>query len=416
MSIRSSADLVELLRRHELLTPDQLKEAADDLAPRFAEARALAGELLRRDWLTAFQINQLFQGKGDGLVLGAYVLLERLGEGGMGAVFKARDRRLDRVVALKIIRKDRLGSPEAQRRFRREIRAAAQLAHANIVCAYDSDQIGDVHFFAMEYVEGTDLHKLVEKDGPLPVDLACEYVRQAALGLQHAHERGMVHRDIKPSNLLLTHADGKAVVKLLDLGLARLKRPDEGTEHSGTMTLEGSAMGTPDFMAPEQARDSHGVDIRADLYSLGCTLYFLIGGDVPFPEGSVTDKLFKHTLEEPRPLEEMRPGTPPAVIAVVRRLMAKRPDDRYQTPAEAAAVLGAVAAADDWVLEPDAASTTKAVSPFAGLTTTDAPPMSAVRPAPARRPVSWIGLAVAAAAVIALAASAAVVWSFLRAH
>ena len=140
------------------------------------------------------------------------------------------------------------------------------------------------------------------------------------------------------------------------------------------MTLEGSAMGTPDFMAPEQARDSHGVDIRADLYSLGCTLYFLVAGDVPFPVGNITEKLFKHTLEEPRPLEEMRPGTPPAVIAVVRRLMAKRPDDRYQTPAEAAAVLGAVAAADDWVLEPDAPSTMKAVSPFAGLTTTDAPP------------------------------------------
>ena len=182
------------------------------------------------------------------------------------------------------------------------------------------------------------------------------------------------------------------------------------------MTLEGSAMGTPDFMAPEQARDSHGVDIRADLYSLGCTLYFLVGGDVPFPVGSITEKLFKHALEEPRSLEEMRPGTPPAVIAVVRRLMAKRPDDRYQTPAEAAAVLGAVAAADDWVLELDAASTMKAVSPFAGLTTTDVVPPQAAHPARTCRQMSWIGAAVAAAVVVVLAASAAVVWSFLSAH
>ena len=172
--------------------------------------------------MTAYQINQLFQDKGDGLVLGNYVLLERLGEGGMGAVFKARDRRLDRVVALKLIRKERLASVEAQRRFRREIRAASQLAHPNVVRAYDADQVGDVHFFAMEYVDGIDLHKLVERDGPLPVAQACDYVRQAALGLQHAHERGMVHRDIKPSNLLLTQVDGKAVVKVLDLGLARL--------------------------------------------------------------------------------------------------------------------------------------------------------------------------------------------------
>ena len=182
------------------------------------------------------------------------------------------------------------------------------------------------------------------------------------------------------------------------------------------MTLEGSAMGTPDFMAPEQARNAHGVDIRADLYSLGCTLYFLIGGDVPFPEGSATDKLVRHTLEEPRPLEEMWPGTPAAVIAVVRRLMAKRPEDRYQTPAEAAAVLGAVAAADDWVLEPDAPATVRTVSPFAGLSTTALAPSPPVRPAPARRPTLWVGLAAAAAVVSALAVSAVVAWRFLGTH
>jgi len=353
MPIQSSADLVELLRRHELLAPAQLKETAGVLAPRFAEPRGLAAELLRRGWATPYQINQLFNGKGDALVLGGYVLLERLGEGGMGQVFKARDRTSGRVVALKLVHGKRLESPNAERRFRREIRAASQIDHPNVVRAYDSDRVGDAYFFAMEYVEGIDLHKLVERDGPLPFAEACDYARQAALGLQHAHERGLVHRDVKPANLLLTRADGRPVVKLLDLGLARVDRPT-GSEHSRTLTMEGSGLGTPDFMAPEQARNAHGVDIRADLYGLGCTLYFLIGGGVPFPEGNTTEKLINHTLHEPRPLEELRPGTPSAVCAVVRRLMAKRPEDRYQTPAEAAAVLGAVATADDWVIEPDA--------------------------------------------------------------
>jgi tRNA A-37 threonylcarbamoyl transferase component Bud32 len=268
------------------------------------------------------------------------VLLEKLGEGGMGQVFKAKDRKQGRVVALKLIRKERLDDPDAVRRFEREVRAAAALDHPNIVRAYGADRVGGTLLLAMEHVEGAiDLGALVKKDGPLPVGRACDYVRQAALGLQQPYERGIVHRDIKPTNLLLT-ADG-GVVKILDLGLARLDRPRAGDETVSSMTQEGTILGTPDFLAPEQALEPHGVDIRADLYSLGCTFYYLLTGRVPFPAGSLLLKLNKHQNEQPPPVEALRSDVPPGVARVVRKLMAKDPGDRYRTPAELAAALAA---------------------------------------------------------------------------
>src|SRR5262249_45066144 len=218
--------LVDALRRYRLLDAAQLGEVGRELTPRFALPLDLARELLRREWLTAYQVNQLMQGRGHELLRGSYVLLERLGEGGMGAVFKAKHWKLKRVVALKLIRKERLGNAEGVRRFLREIRAAAQLDHAHVVRAYDAEEVEGTYLLAMEFVPGTDLAKLVKQRGPLPVSQACDYVRQAALGLQHAHQRGLVHRDVKPSNLLLT-ADGNTV-KVLDLGLARLTTTDLG--------------------------------------------------------------------------------------------------------------------------------------------------------------------------------------------
>ncbi len=329
-----AAGLASAIRQGRLLEPAQADELGR-LQASFPEPRALAAELIRRGWLTPYQINQLMQGRGRDLFLGSYVLLERIGEGGMGAVFKARNWKLGRIVALKLIRKERLNNPDALRRFHREIRAAAQLDHPNIVRAFDADEVNGTHLLVMEYVQGTDLAKLVKAGGPLAVDKACDYVRQAALGLQHASERGMVHRDIKPHNLLLTPS---GVVKILDMGLARLGGGEEG-EGSSTMTREGTVMGTPDYIAPEQAIDSHDVDIRADLYSLGCTLYFLLTGKVPFPGGEALQKLLKHRLDEPVPVEQLRRSVPPGVAAVVRKMMAKQPEDRCQTPAEAAAAL-----------------------------------------------------------------------------
>ena len=330
--IASVSALLEALREVPLLEPEQMSEVTRLADGNSLDARGLAGEMVRRGWLTPYQINQLFQGRGRQLVLGSFVLLERLGEGGMGQVFKARHRKLGRIDALKVIRKERLANTDAVRRFQREIQAAGQLSHPNIVRAHDADECDGTHFFAMEYVEGVDLAKYVKQKGPLPVETACDLVRQAALGLQHAHERGMVHRDIKPHNLLLVTQTG--TVKVLDMGLARLRSEAHGELSSTSLTQQGVVMGTPDYIAPEQAMDSHSADIRADLYSLGCTFYCLLTARPPFTGGTLMEKLLRHQSDSPRPLSEFRSDVPETVAAVIARLMAKRPADRYATPAE----------------------------------------------------------------------------------
>jgi serine/threonine protein kinase/formylglycine-generating enzyme required for sulfatase activity len=325
------ADFLAAARRYAILDEGQLADL--ERMAQVADVRGLMRVLVLRGWLTPFQANQLALGRGCDLLLGSYAILEKLGEGGMGAVFKARHVRLGRVVALKVIRKDRLESEIAVRRFRREIEAIATLDHPNVLRAFDADESGGKHFLVMEYVEGADLAKVLRRRGPLPVAEACDYVRQAALGLQHASEKGLVHRDVKPANLLLTAAD---LVKVTDLGLARLSRPGPDGVESSTLTREGSVMGSLDYMAPEQAIDSHAVDTRADLYSLGCTLYHLLTGRVPFPGGEALGKLLRHRLEEPEPVERLRPEVTPAVASAVRRLMAKSPGERYQAPTELA--------------------------------------------------------------------------------
>jgi WD40 repeat protein len=276
-----------------------------------------------------------------------YELLEELGRGGMGIVYKARQPAADRLVALKVIRKERLANVEAVRRFRREAQAAARLAHPNIVLVYDSDQAGDTHYLAMEYVDGITLQRLVEQAGPLPVAQACDYVRQVALGLQHAHEQALVHRDIKPANLMVakpTTSGTPGLVKVLDMGVARLYQlTDNQEELLTTLTEDGAMLGTPDYIAPEQLENAHAADIRADLYSLGCTFHFLLTGQVPFPGGTLIQKLDKQRWALPTSADQIRPEVPAGLAAVVRRLMAKSPADRYQTPGELAAALDQVA-------------------------------------------------------------------------
>ena len=337
MTIESAPALLLALRECHLLDAAQ-QEAAAALPQQFVQPKALARELLQRGWVTPYQINNIFLGRRSDLVLGSYVLLERLGEGGMGTVFKARNWKLGRVVALKLIRAERLTQTSGARRFQREVQVAAQLDHPNIVHAYDADQVGDRHFLVMEYVEGIDLARLVRKSGPLQVGSAVSYFRQAALALQYAHERGLVHRDIKPANLLL--ATASEIIKVSDLGLARIIA-GEGEESSSCLTQEGLLVGTVDYLAPEQARDAHRVDIRADLYSLGCSLYFVLTGSPPFTGATPTEKLLKHQMDEPVPVEQLRPDVPPRLGQFIRRLMAKRPEHRYATPSEAAAALDA---------------------------------------------------------------------------
>jgi uncharacterized protein (TIGR03067 family) len=285
-----------------------------------------------------------------------YRVLGPLGVGGMGAVFKAEHLLMERTVALKVIHHDLIDQPGAVERFRREVKAAARLTHPNIVAAYDAEQAGDVHFLVMEYVEGVSLDQLVGAHGPLPAARACDFVRQAALGLQHAFEQGMVHRDIKPHNLMLTPG---GQVKVLDFGLARFAqesqpagafpRPEAAAAPGASaeaLTQAGAVMGTPDFMAPEQIRDAHAADIRADVYSLGCTLYALLAGRAPFPEDTAVRKVAAHLVKTPRPLSEVRRDVPPGLAKVVARMMDKDPSRRYQTPAGAAAALLPFTAAD----------------------------------------------------------------------
>src|SRR5438552_6988862 len=251
MPVTEIPAFLKALQDHRLLDPGQLKEVGNWPEARTPDLRALARRLVQRGWLTAFQVNQLVQGRAQELNVGPYRLLDRLGEGAMGRVYKAHHRVMNRTVALKVIRKERLANADAVRRFYREVQAAAQLVHPNIVLAYDAGQVGNTHFFAMEYIDGIDLSRLVKESGPLPVTLACDYVRQAALGLEHAHARNLVHRDIKPSNLLVVSgqsAPGKekqsplTTVKILDMGLARL----HGATGDVAMTRDGVVMGTPE--------------------------------------------------------------------------------------------------------------------------------------------------------------------------
>jgi hypothetical protein len=260
-----------------------------------------------------------------------YRIVRLLGAGGMGNVYQAEHRVMQRPVALKVIAHAFTANPGAVERFRREARAAARLAHPNIVTAYDAEHAGETHFLVMEYVEGVTLARRVKERGPLPVAEACDCVRQAALGLQHAHERGMVHRDVKPGNLICC-ADG--TVKVLDFGLAALT-----AERGGGLTDTNVVMGTPDYMAPEQAEDPRGADARSDVYGLGCTLHYLLTGRVPYPAPTALLKILAHREQVIPSLRTLRPNVPPELDRVVARLLAKGPEARYQTAGEVAAAL-----------------------------------------------------------------------------
>lgn len=358
----SASEFVRAIAENRVLDAGHL----DDLQPllhQFKDTDTFAQHLISLGWLTPYQVECVLTGHAPSLLFGDYRLLQPLGQGGMGQVFKAAHLRLNRLVAIKMINPKSLHTAEKPeeliRRFQREAQAAAQLIHPNIVILFDYNEMGGVHFIAMEYVDGVDLAKMVQSQGPLPIQLACDFICQTASGLQHANEYGMVHRDIKPQNLLVTRGGGAStkqrnlgsksgvilrpeggktsiggVIKILDLGLVRMSESIDDTDTLSALTMQGTIIGTPDYIAPEQARDASGVDIRADLYSLGCTFYFLLAGRPPFPGGTSVEKLFRHQNEQPMALESIRPNMPKEVIGIVQRLMAKRADSRFQTPAE----------------------------------------------------------------------------------
>jgi serine/threonine-protein kinase len=386
----ASEPILSILRNHHLLTDDQHRSLVGEVDP-----EDLLAELQQRGWLTAYQADRLRRARPDELVLGPYVILDQLGEGGMGRVYKARETAGNRLVALKVIHHHHVsGGSDALVRFQREAKAAAALGHPNVVRVIDAGQARGRYYIAMELLEGSDLGELVKHQGRLPVNQACDYIRQACLGLQHIHERGLIHRDIKPSNLFVSAYDpgrqtrglepvlrptALGIVKILDLGLVRRNVASV----NAALTREDMTLGTPDYIAPEQAKDSSRVDIRADLYGLGCTFYHLLTGQPPFPNGTALEKLIMHTMDYPAPVESLRPELPRTVGVIVRKLMAKAPAERYQTPLEVLQAVDAVTASTPRsraVPNVLAAPTVPPESPTPSMKATPLPPLAVGRP------------------------------------
>jgi serine/threonine protein kinase len=285
-----------------------------------------AGVLVRDGVLTHFQAEQLLAGKWRRFTIGKYKVLERLGSGGMGSVYLCEHLFMRRRVAVKVLPTAKAEDPSALERFYREARAVAALDHPNIVRAYDIDQDDKLHFLVMEYIDGASLQEIVKRHGAMEIRRVANYVRQAAAGLHHAHlAAGLIHRDIKPGNILL---DRRGTIKVLDMGLARFFNDDD---QPITQKFDENVLGTADYLAPEQALDSHNVDIRADIYSLGATFYFCLTGNTPF-EGTVAQKLIWHQTRPPRPVRSVRPDVPEELAAIVEKMMSKDPKDRYATP------------------------------------------------------------------------------------
>ena len=319
--LQSQIAASELLKKEEVSA--FISAFPEDKRPKSAEE--LARELVRQKRLTKYQAEQIYAGKGKMLVLGNYVVLDKLGQGGMGVVLRAEHKRLKRPVALKVMSPTVVKTADALKRFHREVEAAAKLRHPNVVATDDADEAKGTHFLVMEYVEGSDLSAIVKKNGPLPVDQAVQCILQAARGLEFAHSQGVVHRDIKPANLLL---DKSGVVKILDMGLARIEG-DAGSQ--GELTSTGAVMGTVDYMAPEQALSTKDADARSDIYSLGISLWYLLTGRCAFEGDSLMAKLLAHRDAAIPSLRKANTDVPEVIEAVFRKMVAKQRTDRYQS-------------------------------------------------------------------------------------
>ncbi|OWK41114.1 serine/threonine protein kinase [Fimbriiglobus ruber] len=325
-------ELLEFVRKSTLLEPARLDAYLVVNPGPFDSPRAICSKMIADGLISPFHAEQLLRGKYRGFFLGKYKILDRIGMGGMGQVFLAEHVSMRRRIALKVLPPDRASNEFSRERFLREARAAGQLDHPNLVRAFDVDADGDVTYLAMEFVDGVTFHDLVARSGPISPQRAAYFLWQAAHGLGYMSARGLTHRDIKPANLLL---DRQGVVKILDLGLVRSEEEgDELTRGEGVKLL-----GTADYLAPEQAINCSAVDVRADIYSLGAVGYYLLTGAPPFDCEKITQKLIAHQIRELRPLHEIRPDVPPALSAVILKMMAKKAEDRYQTPADLAVAL-----------------------------------------------------------------------------
>jgi serine/threonine protein kinase len=333
----SVEEFFQLLRKSGIVDDQKLTRFLEQHSiehERTGDLRELADSLIADGVLTRFQAEQFLLGKWRGFTIGKYKLLERIGVGGMGQVFLCEHLFMRRRVAVKILPPEKAEQPAALGRFYREARAAGSLDHPNIVRTHDIDQDGNLHFIVMEYVDGSNLLDIVKRFGPMDVGRAVAYAYQIALGLDYAFRAGIIHRDVKPGNVLI---DRRGTARILDMGLARFFR-----DQDDLLTVKYDdkiVLGTADYVAPEQVANSHAVDVRVDVYGLGATLYFLLAGHAPFPTGTVSQKLLWHRTKEPTPIRQIRPEVSEELSAVVAKLMAKDPNRRYQTPAEAAAAL-----------------------------------------------------------------------------
>lgn len=420
----SLQQFLELVRKSELVPATQLDELAPTLAAALASRpieehpRDAASRMVQKGWLTDWQARNLLAGKCRGFFVGNYRLQRHLGRGGMGTVYMAEHVKLGRRVALKVLPAHWIKDATYLERFQREARVIASLDHPNIVRAYDFDSINGSHFLVMEFVEGRDLARVIKEDGPLPISAAMNYFRQAAEGLSHAHQRGIVHRDIKPSNMLL---DASGCLKLLDLGLARWNHGDSG---SITLANQQHLLGTVDYLAPEQALDSHEADHRADIYGLGCSLVFVLTGRPPYPDGTIAEKIAKHQMMPLPALNLIRPDLPADVVLLIQGMLEKQPEKRIQSSSE---LVERFASIGDRPIVRTIAAKTTALEPAADVPSppetppplnVEAPPLTSrfKRPTRSKRPplMLWIVFGLLVIVALALAGIFAVQRGVLR--
>ena len=363
----SAENFIDYVERSRLVEDDQLQKSLEALKVQHGgnlpeDSDLVANHLINANLITQWHADKIQDRKYKGFHLAKYKLLRHIGTGGMSSVYLAEHKLMKQKRAIKVLPKARVNDTSYLARFHLEAQATASLDHPNIVRAYDVDNEGDQHFLVMEYIDGKDLQTIVKQEGPLPLELACNYVAQTAVGMAYAHANNLIHRDIKPANLLI---DDKGIVRILDLGLALYS---DGNKASLTVAHNENVLGTADYLSPEQAVNSHKVDLRTDVYSLGCTLYFLLTGHPPFTDGSLAQRIAKHQTTMPEDVRKDRPECPRDLVDICVKMMQKKAEKRYQNMKQVSEALETWLANHQYKFEPGSAdSALKAAALNAGV-------------------------------------------------